>query len=85
MNDTLTDAEIELARLRGALEEWRVYLAGECTMECIEHEQRDSLDEPYNGHRHWTEWYESNRSQIVGLNYLLDGQYDYPVTLRSIR
>lgn len=78
------DAELELARLRASLEEWRRYLAGPCTPECIEHQQIDNLAEPYNGHRHWTEWYEYNRSAVVAVNCLLDGQYDYPVTLNGL-
>jgi hypothetical protein len=80
----LTDSEIELAQLRGALEEWRIYLAGQCTAECVAHGQIGSTSEPYNGHRHWTEDYEANRSTVVALTYLLAGEYDYASTLRRI-
>ena len=83
-NDTITDSEIELARMRGALEEWRIYLAGPCTDDCIRHGQMDSRNEPYNGHRHWTEWYENNRSSVVALNFILSGEYDYASGLRAI-
>lgn len=82
--ETVTDAEIELAQLRGSLEEWRCYLAGPCTIDCISHGQIDSLDELYNGHKHWTEWYEGNRSSVVALNHLLTGEFDYATALRQM-
>ena len=83
MNDTLTDTEIELTQLRGSLEEWRIYLAGPCTEDCVKHHQV-KRGQPYNGHKHYTERYEDNRGSVVMLNRLLSGEYDYASMLRQI-
>jgi len=74
-------AELELARLRASLEEWRRYLAGPRGEQCIELEQIRSTSEPYNGHKHYTDWYEDHRGQVVALNAILGGEYDYPALL----
>lgn len=67
--------EDEATRLRLDLEAWRRVLAGPCDHECIEHEEIEHLDEPYNGHRHWTDHYEENRSAVVAINLILEGTY----------
>ena len=81
----MTDTEIELAQLRGALEEYRAYLAGPCNDPAEGPTAPKCPKGPYNGHRHYTEEYEDNRSTIIALNHLLNGDYSWPVTLRQIR
>lgn len=62
-----------------AIEEWREYLAGPCDAQdgCPEGE--------YNGHKHYTAWYENNRSTVVALNHLLAGELDYFDRLRELQ
>ena len=80
----IQDSDLEGLRLHAAVEELRRYLAGPCTEECVAHGQVGSLADSYNGHRHWTEWYEDHRWTVVALNAILEGDYAYPVVLNSV-
>lgn len=51
---------------REAMVQWREYLAGPCVESCP--------PGPYDGHKHYSTWYDNNRSTVVGLNhFLLEG------------
>jgi len=67
-----------------ALEDYRRYLAGPCEPECMDrhgYSLTELLEQPYDGHRHWTTWYERNRAIVVNLNVILSGDYGYPAHL----
>lgn len=64
---------------RKALEQWREFLAGPCDDKC-------PSPPPYNGHKHYSAWYENNRSTVVGLNHLLEGwDLSYFARLRELQ
>lgn len=83
MSDEITEAELDLNRLRGALETWREYLAGPCDHSAAL-SGPDCPPGPYDGHRHWTNWYEDNRGAVVAINHLLAGEYDYASAMLEI-
>lgn len=83
----LHERELELVRLTGALEELRIYFAGPCVPgeRCGgEIATAASCKQPYDGHRHWTRYYEVHRSFVVALNAVLAGDYHYASILREI-
>lgn len=73
----------EAKRLRRDLEVYRAYLAGPCghngptAPRCPRG--------PYNGHRHYTAWYEAHRSTVVALNEILAGKFSHTVWKRLAR
>lgn len=77
------EAAEELANLIGALEDWRSYLAGPCTRDC-ENELGELAADDYDGHRHWTDEYERVRGEVVMLNRIISGDYEFPKVLCSI-
>lgn len=73
----------EIEKMRRSLEELRTFCAGPCG---------DPTDPrypncPFPGeqaeprHRHYTDHYEKNRSLVIALNYILEGEYAYTAGL----
>ena len=65
--------EDEATRLRRDIETYRAYLAGPC-----DHDGPTAPRcprGPYDGHHHYSAWYEAHRSTVVALNAILAGTF----------
>ena len=68
-----SSSEDEATRFRRDIETYRAYLAGPCDHDGPTAPRCPSG--PYDGHRHYSAWYEAHRSTVVALNAILGGEF----------